>query len=71
MSDKYKHLKKKIHKQRSKEKMCLNKVAFETQELAYQKGQANYKCKYCGKWHRSGQMTKFIVQLKNSINDLR
>ncbi len=65
MPDKYKNLKRKAQKLRSKNKMCLDKKAFETKEDAFQKGQSSYQCKHCGKWHRSGQMTEFIVKIKN------
>lgn len=63
MADKYKNLKRKAQKLRVKKKMCLDKEQFETEAEAYQKRQKSYKCKHCGKWHRSGQMTKFIVQV--------
>lgn len=63
MADKYKNLKRKAQKLRAKKKMCLDKKQFETEQYAYHKGQKSYKCKHCNKWHRSGQMTKFIVQL--------
>jgi len=45
-------------------KMCLNKKAFETEEEAFQSGQRIYKCKHCGKWHRSGQLATFIAEIK-------
>ena len=44
-------------------KACTRKRAFETQAEAFQKGQSCYRCKFCGKWHRSGALTKLIVQL--------
>jgi len=63
MADKYKHLKRKAQKLRKKKKMCEDKKQYETNEASFQKGQKSYKCNYCGKWHRSGQMGKFIAQL--------
>lgn len=60
MPDKYKHLKREIHKLRSKAKMCIDKKAFDNEEDAFQKGQTFYKCKHCGKFHRSGKLQKFI-----------
>ena len=62
--NKYRSLSKQLRDQRSKDKACLNKAVFETKDLAYQKNQQSYQCKHCGKWHRSGKMTKFIVQIK-------
>ncbi len=43
---------------------CESKVAFETEEAAYQKGQTSYKCQHCGKWHRSGAFGRFVKQLQ-------
>jgi len=63
MADKYKHLKKKIRKNRKKEKSCDSKKSFETKAEAYQKGQQTYKCKYCQKYHRSGKMSKFLFEM--------
>lgn len=34
-------------------KSCKRKAVFETRELAEVKGQFTYRCRYCGKWHRS------------------
>ena len=67
--NKYKSLSRKLRKERAKEKMCLNKKAYETKEFAYQKGQESYNCKHCGKWHRSGKMTKFIVGVRKFSNN--
>jgi hypothetical protein len=44
-------------------KTCERKKKFESADAAFQKGQHVYQCRYCGKWHRSGALTKFIVQL--------
>jgi len=63
--DKYKDQKEQIHEQIRREKMCLNKLTFNTKEEAFLKGQRVYKCKFCEKWHRSGQQAKFIAELKS------
>ncbi len=44
-------------------KSCIRKRAYDTEAEAFQKGQSSYRCKFCGKWHRSGALTKLIVQL--------
>jgi hypothetical protein len=44
-------------------KSCTRKTAFETEAAAFQKGQRSYLCRHCGKWHRSGALTKLIVTL--------
>ncbi len=62
--NKYKHLSDEARKLRSKIKMCLSKRSYETKEEAYQKGQEIYKCKHCGKWHRSGQLSRFMYHLR-------
>lgn len=64
MANKYKHLNRKQREIEKRNKMCLNKRQFETKADAYQKGQESYKCKYCGKYHRSGKTSKFISQIK-------
>lgn len=63
--DKYKTFKVEARKMRSKKKMCLDKKQYETKQEAFQQGQNCYKCKHCGKWHRSGKIAKFITQLVN------
>ena len=47
--------------------MCIDKKQFNSKEESFQKGQRSYLCKHCGKWHRSGQTTKFIVRMINKI----
>ena len=69
--EKYKEQKEQIHEQRSREKMCLSKLAFKTKEEAFQKGQRVYQCKFCGKWHRSGQQAKFASELKKAGKPIR
>lgn len=66
MSDKYKSLRNKLHKQKAKEKMCKSKLAFETKEDAFQNGLSIYKCKYCGKFHRTNQLNKLVTLIKKS-----
>lgn len=44
-------------------KACTRKRAFHTEAEAIQKGQRHYRCRYCGFWHRSGALTKLIVNL--------
>lgn len=45
--------------------MCESKVAFDSEEAAFQKNQKTYKCPYCGKWHRSGAFTTLVNTLRN------
>jgi aspartate carbamoyltransferase regulatory subunit len=65
MCDKYRNIKKKIHKAKSKHKMCLDKSQFDTKEQAYQKGMTAYKCKYCGKYHRTSEIKRLLSYLKH------
>ena len=39
----------KLRRQRS----CGNKVGYDTREQAMTRGQTPYKCRNCGKWHRT------------------
>lgn len=63
--NKYKSLAKSIRKEKIKARMCDDKKAYDTEEESVQKGQRNYLCKYCNKWHRSGNFTEFVVKLQN------
>jgi hypothetical protein len=45
-------------------KACESKASYETEDEAMQKGQDHYRCRYCGKWHRSGAFRKLVNQLK-------
>lgn len=63
--NKYINLSRLARRSRAIERGCLNKVTFETEESAYQKGQQYYRCKNCGKWHRSGKLSKFIARIRN------
>lgn len=45
-------------------KMCESKVAFDTEEQAFQKNQRTYRCCYCGKWHRSGAFMALVNTLR-------
>jgi hypothetical protein len=47
-------------------KSCQRKRRFATEAEAVQKGQSHYHCKHCGGWHRSGALTKLIVQLSHA-----
>ena len=67
--NKYKSLSRRSQRMRIKKTMCTDKVAFETKESAYQKGQQCYQCKYCGKWHRSGKIAKLIAQVNKKLKD--
>lgn len=40
---------------------CDRKVAYNTEEEAFQKGQAVYRCRYCGKFHRSGSLATLVA----------
>lgn len=44
-------------------KACERKRAYDTKEDAFQKGQQSYLCRYCGKWHRSGELGKLVARL--------
>jgi len=61
--NKYKNLQRKAQKVRKRERMCTNKATYETYELAYQKGQTIYQCRFCKKFHRSGKLETFINTL--------
>ena len=43
---------------------CLSKTAYPTAEAAFQKNQTVYRCRNCGKWHRSGALTQFVVTFR-------
>lgn len=47
-------------------KMCEAKVAFNTEEEAFQKNQTAYRCPYCKKWHRTGAFIKLVQTLRKS-----
>jgi hypothetical protein len=59
MSNKYKALSKAAHEERRRQKMCLDKHAYDTQEEALDPHQKIYKCPYCSKWHRTGQLDQY------------
>lgn len=46
-----------------KAKACERKKAYDTEEEAYQKNQKTYKCKHCGKWHRSGALLTTVNRI--------
>lgn len=45
-------------------KTCDRKKAYDTREAAFQKGQEVYQCRYCGKFHRSGSLSKLIATVR-------
>lgn len=63
--NKYKSQSKAIRKEKAKIRMCDDKKAYDTEEESVQKGQRNYLCKHCGKWHRSGNFAALVVKLQN------
>lgn len=62
--NKYKSESRKARKANARLHACERKVAYDTAEAAYQKGQESYRCKYCGKWHRSGSFSKLLSKVK-------
>ena len=64
MPDKYAHIKANLRKQRKLEKMCLNKVVYETPEEATANGSDGYKCPNCGKYHSTQRMKRFLKKYK-------
>ncbi len=64
MGDKYKHLRKEIHKEKLIKKGCTDKKAFETKEEALCKNQEVYKCRICGKFHRTTNLFKLIRSVR-------
>jgi hypothetical protein len=71
MSNKYKELSKAAHEERRKHKMCLDKHAYNTPEEAFDKHQKIYKCPYCGKWHRSGQLDRLVHVLRGKRRKIK
>lgn len=61
--NKYKKEQRKAQKERSKNKMCIDKKSFEDKEEAQQNGMIVYKCKFCKKYHRSSQRNRFIKKI--------
>jgi len=45
-------------------KSCERKRAYESAELARQKGQDVYLCQFCGKWHRTSGITKLLWNVR-------
>lgn len=67
--NKYFELSGEARRKRAIENGCVGKTAYESKEESYQKGQVSYLCKNCGKWHRSGKVSKFIAGIvKKSLN---
>jgi nicotinic acid mononucleotide adenylyltransferase len=63
--NKYEKEAKQARKANRRLRMCESKVAFESEEKAFQKNQKTYKCPHCGKWHRSGTFTTLVNTLQN------
>jgi Zn-finger protein len=56
----------KIRQQRlesHRKKSCENKVAFDELSLAEKTGNDVYRCEFCGKWHTSGSIRRFVKTL--------
>lgn len=68
--NKYKRESRQAQAAARKLRACESKVAYDTEQEAYQKGQTVYHCRYCGKWHRSGSFTK-LVRTVQKISDRR
>ncbi len=49
---------------RRKFRMCERKVGFPTAEAPRQPGQDIYRCKYCGQWHRTGQLAALLAMAR-------
>jgi hypothetical protein len=58
--NKYKQFAKRAREVGHRYSSCERKRVFDTREEAFQKGQEVYHCKYCGKWHRTGQIHKLV-----------
>jgi hypothetical protein len=71
MSNKYKALSNAAHEERRKHKMCLDKHPYETAEEAFDKHQKTYKCPYCGKWHRTGQLDRLVSLLRGNKRKIK
>lgn len=65
--NKYAKEAKEAHQINKKLKMCESKVAYDIEELAFQKNQRTYKCPYCEKWHRSGSLTLLVRTLEKRL----
>lgn len=64
MVNKYEGQSRRSQKEAKRLKACESKVAYETEAEAVQKGQDHYRCRYCGKWHRSGAFRKLVNELR-------
>ena len=62
--NKYEEQSKKAQKARVKWRTCERKKAYDSEKEAEIKNQTTYRCRYCGKWHRSGSLTRLINRLK-------
>lgn len=59
--NKYASQSRKAQRSRIRARSCENKKAFESADEARQKGQDIYKCRHCGKWHRTGQLASLLA----------
>ena len=59
--NKYISFSKSAKEERKRKKSCDSKTKFDSPQEAYQKGQTFYLCKYCGKYHRSGSLSRLIA----------
>lgn len=69
--NKYKNLSRKARKERRKQRMCLDKVAYGSRQLAEIKGQDVYKCPHCGLYHRTTKVAKVIDQIHKSKSTIK
>lgn len=61
--NKYRRESRALQAERKMNATCGSKVAYPTQDAAFQKGQRSYRCPYCGAWHRSGKMAALLAMI--------
>jgi hypothetical protein len=65
VANKYKHIARKLEKERRRERMCDRKVAWDTAEQAAEGTiQRVYLCPYCQKFHRTAQDQKLLAAIR-------
>lgn len=62
--NKYAAQSKASQRQRRMRRACADKKRYDTEEAAFQKGQASYKCRHCDGWHRTGQIATLAAIVK-------
>jgi hypothetical protein len=62
--NKYSEFSEQAQEKRRRQRSCTYKVAYDNESDAYQKGQRYYKCDYCGKFHRTGQLGTIISEIR-------